>query len=1488
MKHVTQRTTLRLFTAVTTFVVAAVGLTPAVAVAADAPANDAFAAATLIDGASGDLLTSTVGATNEPGEPLHAMVGEASVWFSWTAPTTGIAQFNTFGSGFDTVLAAYTGTAVDALIEVEANDDFGGLQSQIEFDTVAGTTYAIAAAGFQGETGTLFLEWVLAEPPPPAENDDFANGRVLEGEAGSTTGSNELATMETGEPAHALFGTNSVWFTWTAARESLVTFDTVGTRDDNVLAVYTGNAVGDLDLVAEFSHAIDDTRLSFVADGGKTYAVALAGFNGARGPYVLNYSAIDPVPVPANDDYASATVLDGPSGSFAGTTDLMTNEPGEPRHDRWGTRSAWFSWTAPATGAVTFTVEGEEFETILGVYNGPRADALTRITSDDGAVGGDRSRVAFPAQAGTAYAVAVSGQLGRTGAYNLTWDLRQPPPNDMFADRRELVGREGSVRGSSLLATTEAAEPFHAGTGSASLWFSWTAPATGSAVFDTLDPSGLPLFSSFNTVIAAYRGGATDVGSLVAVAANDDGFPPGVPSYLVFPVTEGESYAIAVAGSQNQTGLFNLSWTVAEPLANDAFATPTTLDGSDGVEEFTNVGSTLEPGESKHDSFGFPSVWFAWTAPTDGIVTFDSTASATRSVLAAYAGARLDDLELMAEAGGSSLDTETRITFPARGGQTYAIAAAGRNGARGRMTIDWTFRATPPPANDDFASAFVLAGESGTIDGTNEGATAEPGEPVDGGPRTASVWYSWTAPASGIVTFDTQGSEVDTVLGVDQGDSVDELRFITANGLSCCPHALVQASVTAGETYRVVIFGFDGAQGALTLNWSLRDAVVPANDNLASAVVLGGPAGHLSSTTLGARAEEGEPLQPGGGTASVWYRFTPPTSGAFRFNTEGSTSGEEPTFDTVLAAYTGNRVDGLTEVSANWVPAGLPAQLTLRASQGTTYLLAVSGARGDMGDFHLTWQPVTAPANDNFASATRLRGAAGTLSQSIRFATIEPGEPRHADVVGGASVWFKWQAPSSGRVGFDTLVGNAFADTHMAVYRGKSLATLVPVAANDNSVDGRLTSRLEFDAARGTTYWIAVDTYYGDDRRGFALSWHQAPINDDIADATLLEGAVGRVEGDNLVASLEPGEPARAKNGGASVWYRWHAPADGVASLLIDADAHQPTVSVYRSDLQPIASSGPHLPTLAQVRFAATAGQTYLIAVDGVRADSDGLAQAGPFSLVWRGLPANDDFADATALTGASGMTGGAFGTREIGEPDHGGDGASVWYKWTPPRAGMAYVDTFGSKDRNQANGFGLSNTLLAVYAVEPNGSRRFVAWNDDAGPDELQSEVSFRTEPGVTYAIAVEHSVAFGGGFLHQLNWRTAPPHDDFAAAQVLKSPGGRVNSTNTLATLEAGEPASGSEFGSTVWFRWTAPADGRLEVDVDDAAGDKPWVVDAYAGASVGALTRVNDLDAEPGAAQPTIDFPVTKGQTYAIAVDGGTGDFTLAWHLTSKPRH
>lgn len=102
---------------------------------------------------------SNLNASKEVGEPIHAGVLDGrSVWWSWTAPISGPIRMSTVGSGFDTLLAVYTGDSVTTLTTVAANDDAGcGRYSSVRFASTAGIQYQIAVDGYAARQGSIVL-----------------------------------------------------------------------------------------------------------------------------------------------------------------------------------------------------------------------------------------------------------------------------------------------------------------------------------------------------------------------------------------------------------------------------------------------------------------------------------------------------------------------------------------------------------------------------------------------------------------------------------------------------------------------------------------------------------------------------------------------------------------------------------------------------------------------------------------------------------------------------------------------------------------------------------------------------------------------------------------------------------------------------------------------------------------------------------------------------------------------------------------------------------------------------------------------------------------------------------------------------------------------------------------------------------------------------------------------------------------------------------
>jgi hypothetical protein len=298
------------------------------------------------------------------------------------------------------------------------------------------------------------------------------------------------------------------------------------------------------------------------------------------------------------------------------------------------------------------------------------------------------------------------------------------------------------------------------------------------------------------------------------------------------------------------------------------------------------------------------------------------------------------------------------------------------------------------PTNDNFADALPLSGVSGQTIGFNVGASAEPGEPDHALlPATAFVWYAWMAPQSGLFTFDTIGSTLNTVLAVYAGDSLDLLTEVASNVDSPgTQRSRVVFTANAGTTYRIAVDGIAGAQDRLVLRWG----PTPPNDDLLFAQVLTGQSGSATGTTDLATKELGEADHAGNRDGnSIWYSWVAPSTTGVLFDTIGSG------IDTVLAVYTGSDVQSLTVEAANDdISFGnRRSRVLLNAVEGQEYWIAIEGFFGERGPTVLNWAP-GGISNDDFPAAQVLTGQGGTVTGTTDVATREVGEPNHADAPG--------------------------------------------------------------------------------------------------------------------------------------------------------------------------------------------------------------------------------------------------------------------------------------------------------------------------------------------------------------------------------------------------------------------------------------------------------------------------------------------------------
>lgn len=571
------------------------------------------------------------------------------------------------------------------------------------------------------------------------------------------------------------------------------------------------------------------------------------------------------LPPPPNDNWSSAQPLSGNAGTVSESNVAATKEPGEPDHaGNPGGKSVWYQWTAPATGLWTFTTQGSGFDTLLAVYSGVTWLNLAAVASNDNYQSNTWSSVTFAGTGGLVYWIAVDGHrqtdaelqtaaAAAAGNVVLNWHAApaSPPRLSGFSPNRGLVGTTVTITGTNLLGATSV---------------------------------------TFNQVRAVFQ--VNSDSQLTATV------PPGATSGRIGIVTPG--------GTVTSVG----SFTITVPPGNDSFASPQRLSGLSGMVEGSNAGSTFEPNEPNHAGFvGGKSIWYSWTAPTNGVSRFDTRGSTFDTLLAIYIGNSLSTLSLVASNNNSGGLLTSAVTFNAVSGSAYRIAIDGNSGAEGNVVLTWTYLSTAPTI-----TRFV---------------------PTAGGPGTQ-------------VTI--TGSNLLSAIAVGF-NGVNTPTFSVNSSTQIA--ATVPSGAASGRLTVMTPNGTVEGPGAFTVT----DAIAP-NDGFANRIVLTGSTNSVVSANYNCTKEPGEPDHAGNaGGKSVWWSWTAPRSAAYKITTAGSS------FDTLLAIYTGTGLTGLKLVDSNDDDPTIYPQssVVIEATAGVTYQIAVDGYNGDAGRVLLSLFPVTAP-----------------------------------------------------------------------------------------------------------------------------------------------------------------------------------------------------------------------------------------------------------------------------------------------------------------------------------------------------------------------------------------------------------------------------------------------------------------------------------------------------------------------------------------------
>lgn len=1409
------------------------------------------------------------------GELVQGSTARANIDAPETAPGVWYVVYPTAGAritadtcanaigALDTEVVLYTG-GYGGLTEIVRNDDTagcaGGTGSAISYAATSSTPVFIEVHGKAAARGGFTLR--VATTPA---NDARANATALSSSANfSVTSTNFGATAEPGEPAHdGSPAVSSVWFSWPVS---------AGTRSLNVcgaftprIAVYAANLTPVVSARGQDGSTCATVSLSVAAP--TTYLVAVDTATTSIGGFTLTGGT-----GLANDAFADASSL---SGSFSASNAAATAEQGEPRHaGADALRSVWYRIDPSVYDAARMGVEvcgASTWTPRLAVYTGGTLATLSGVVASSTVANGC-VRVSWTRPTGTAptYWIAVDA-AGAGGTFGIR--RTYPPANDARSDARTIGGTNALAEfGSVYDATREPGEPDHAGAGgSASAWYAWTPTTTTRMQLDLCGTNG----SAWNSALAVYTDG---YGGLSEVTSADDtpGCGDGTQPRVVFTAQAGTRYLIAIDGHGSARGGYVLRGRAAPTTFGDERANPIPLLLLQGQSSFTAWLdlATKEPGEPNHaGQAGGHSIWFNWTSPTGGVISFDTCDELSLgylqvpdTLLAVYTQGYGGLSEVTSNddtAGCGPNGRGSRVSFTAAPQTPYLIAVDGKTGAVGDFRLSWS------PPNDGFASPSTLYSGGDSRSTMLSRATAEPGEPSHAGqPASNSVWYAWTPERTALATVDTCTSS--TVYGraaVYTGATLSGLTAVLATAGSSCPSGQsgtrTRFNATAGTTYRIALDRLSALPSSANVFMSAR--LAPSEDRLDAPAPLGtSSSASWYSSTRDAGREAGEPDHAGaGGSASLWFRWTAPRSTTAQVDTCSSSTN----FDTALAVYTQSSTGfaGLRQIGAaddtTGCGGGTRSRVRFHADAGTTYLIAVDGHAGATGDLGL--QLATGPTNDDLELAEWLSSGASFLA-GTQLAGHQTGEPAHDGAAGDRSVWWRFtlDADRNAAVRLCPTDGSVIAAALYRLTGAVSLANLAPAGTSTTTADGCRV----FWVRRGQgTYYVALDGRAPGAEPFARVSLAVAPSNDDQDRPSVVSGFGDQV-GTTFGATREAGEPAHAGVVGAgSVWYSWTATRSGEQRIEVCDPGFESALAVYTASggaLTEVTSSATQAPGCtagsSRVAFQATAGTTYLIAVD--------TEQGTPGSFTLGFPPANDRFVDALGL-GAFGST--QYGTTvravaESGEPAHAGTAAarSVWYSWAPARSGSATISTCAGADEPTRLAIYRGTQLASLTPVAASGPVVGCAGGQGA-------RIRTRLSAGETYLVAVDSTA--GGRFT--LSAALAPINDDRSNAQVISAPGEFSGSTD-FASSEAGEAAhAGAAADQSVWFRLIPTNSGTVDVKTCDASFDTRLAVYRADGTPVTSASSWAGVCAN-GSDRAAVSFAATSGTTYYLALDGEAG--------------
>jgi hypothetical protein len=1068
--------------------------------------------------------------------------------------------------------------------------------------------------------------------------------------------------------------------------------------------------------------------------------------------------------------------------------------------------SYWIQWVGWGSGGYLHD---------LRIYDGlPVQHNAIAIWSGGQLLAADDDVVTTPTMPNTTYLIQAAPLSGQTNVY-LKLNEFYGVPNDDHASAITLdltptiqtfnlpngqvtvTNAAATVTGSNVGATRASSEYGWNGPIGASVWFKFTAPMNGTVMFD-------PTTSAFDTTLELESTNLWDNAARYPLAASEGA--------MTYSVTAGTTYFLKLDG--HNWGNYALKAYYVWSAVNDSFYAPTSITwqtntiayplaaGTTYVTNFffNTVSHTFYAGLDRSDEIcpsdntGYSSgshvaapstVWWTFTAPSDGNITIDASGSSAYTYVAV--GTPYYPYSAMSAYGSNivTMRVTKNTTYRIEAGQTTNVFGAAVN-------LSVTLMANP--VNDSFYSPTVVTLQTnstsyslpngtvyvtnytGAVVGNTFAASLDRTDEIcpsdntgfSSGPHAVApttIWWTFTSPDNGLLTLDASGSSAYTHIAI--GTPYYPYSAVSAYGSN-----IVTMRVNKDVTYRIEAAQTTNAPSGAAVNLAFNLVALNPNDGFYAPVPLTFEVGSAAYSlpngttyltnytasavghTYSAGLDRSDEICPSDNTGyssgwhaaaptTIWWSFTAPDNGRVFLDTIGSSAYSFVAVGTPYYPYSSMGAYGSNSVS-------------MMVSKGTVYRISVAQTNASAGAFvNLNAVLQAAHTNDTFPGGVIPFTATTNYSTFAEFgftnviytgkavahnfsATSQSGNENFASYLSGITaanqtIWWNFNAPASGIATISTE--GTSLDTLLRFTTVSSVGNYGATFVNDDANGGAQSAGQSY-LTGGSLYKIEVDTKAGTQGPiNLTVTQPAAPDNDMWGNwATITETpgfndgyqnySFARVPGDTTQATSQ-GEDFQSSRGLSITPTRnvWYK-FTSTNSGYVRLVIDTPTPAKQAIGVYTGWNSGWQGGSLSgDLWFYATANTIYYFVVEGG-------ANPGPFGLNvfhYTGTVPNDNFANRIALTNGVTATGISAGgaTRETGETSYYGSWGSVWYNYTADCSGIVVLDTEGSE----------ADTVLGVFTGNAVNALSPVASSDNVDGG-FSSRVYFTATQGTDYKI--------------------------------------------------------------------------------------------------------------------------------------------------------